>query len=135
MNANIRDALVTGHEPLIGGLELPDAADRHVLAAALHAGAEVIVTLNLKDFPRSALAPLGVAAWHPDDFVCSLLDRSSAAVVRAVRDQRRNLRNPPVSASDLLDTLATQQLPRALERLRTLSSSGTIWGRRQRFVR
>ena len=118
MNTNVRDALVTGYEPLIDGLDLPDADDRHVLAAALQAGAEVIVTANLKDFPPSILDPLGVAAWHPNHFVCDLLDRSPASVVRAVRDQRRSLRNPPASALELLDTLASQQLPRASARLR-----------------
>src|SRR5688572_3159148 len=35
MNLAVRDCLVTGYEPLIAGLELPDADDRHVLAAAI----------------------------------------------------------------------------------------------------
>jgi predicted nucleic acid-binding protein len=51
MNAAVPDCLVTGYEPLIEGLKLPDAKDRHVLAAAIKAGAQVIVTRNLKDFP------------------------------------------------------------------------------------
>src|SRR5215472_725688 len=49
MNAAVRDSLVTGYEPLIEGLKLPDPDDRHVLAAAIKAGAQVIVTANLKD--------------------------------------------------------------------------------------
>jgi predicted nucleic acid-binding protein len=48
MNKAVRDCLVTGHEPLIEGLKLPDPEDRHVLAAAIKAGAQVIVTRNLK---------------------------------------------------------------------------------------
>ncbi|MEY9840702.1 PIN domain-containing protein, partial [Streptacidiphilus sp. EB103A] len=56
MNAAIRDCLITGHEPLIEGLKLPDPDDRHVLAAAIKAGAQVIVTSNLKDFPSAYLA-------------------------------------------------------------------------------
>ena len=51
MNSNVRDCLVTGYEPLIDGLTLPDADDRHVLAAAIRADADVIVTFNLTDFP------------------------------------------------------------------------------------
>jgi hypothetical protein len=51
MNKAVRDCLVTGHEPLTEGLKLPDPDDRHVLAAAIKAGAQVIVTRNLKDFP------------------------------------------------------------------------------------
>ena len=60
MNSHIRGCLVTGYEPLIAGLTLPDPDDRHVLAAAIRASAEVIVTFNLKDFPPVQLAPLGI---------------------------------------------------------------------------
>lgn len=51
MNRAIRDVLVTGYEPLVEVLDLPDPDDRHVLAAAITARAQVIVTDNLKDFP------------------------------------------------------------------------------------
>jgi hypothetical protein len=56
MNEAVRDCLVTGYEDLIESLTLPDPDDRHVLAAAIRAGAEVIVTYNLKDFSPEALA-------------------------------------------------------------------------------
>lgn len=51
MNAAIPDSLVKDFEDLIPSLDLPDLNDRHVLAAAIKAGAQVIVTNNLKDFP------------------------------------------------------------------------------------
>ena len=51
MNDAIRDVTVAGYEHLIDQLDLPDADDRHVLAAAIHAGAQAIVTRNLRDFP------------------------------------------------------------------------------------
>jgi predicted nucleic acid-binding protein len=57
MGRAIRDVLITGYEPLIPMLELPDANDRHVLAAAIKARAQVIVTTNIKDFPKPALSP------------------------------------------------------------------------------
>ena len=78
--------------------------------------------MNLKGFPPFILRPLGVTAWHPDDFICGLPDRPPAAVAGAVRDQRRCLRNPPVLVGDLLDTLAAQGLPRIAERLRIVAS-------------
>jgi predicted nucleic acid-binding protein len=40
---------VTGHEPLIAAMK-NDEKDRHVVAAAVKAGAQVIVTSNLKHF-------------------------------------------------------------------------------------
>lgn len=51
----VRDCLVTGYEPLIPSVDLPDPDDRHVLAAAIRARAQVIVTDNLKDFPAQVL--------------------------------------------------------------------------------
>src|SRR3954464_11109127 len=53
MNRHVPDCLVVGYETLIPTLVLPDPDDRHVLAAAIHAQAEVIVTFNLRDFPPS----------------------------------------------------------------------------------
>jgi predicted nucleic acid-binding protein len=60
MDAAVRDCLVTGYSQLVESLILPDPDDRHVLAAAIHAGTELIVTFNLSDFPPEALAPHGV---------------------------------------------------------------------------
>ena len=51
MNSAIEDVLVRGYERLIETVDLPDADDRHVVAAALRCGAEVIVTRNMRDFP------------------------------------------------------------------------------------
>lgn len=56
MNRHAADSLVTGFEHRIAQLTLPDPDDRHVLAAAIHCHAEVILTRNLRDFPASALA-------------------------------------------------------------------------------
>ncbi len=60
MDEHVDDCLVEGYESLIDTLDLPDPNDRHVLAAAIHAGAKIIVTFNLGDFPKSALAPYGI---------------------------------------------------------------------------
>ena len=62
MNGAVRDCLVSGYEPLIEGLKLPDPADRHVLAAAIKASAQVIVTSNLKHFPAADLRQCDVEA-------------------------------------------------------------------------
>lgn len=62
MCAAVRDCLVTGHPELVDGLELPDPDDRHVLAAAIRCGAQVIVTNNIKDFPKAALQPHRIEA-------------------------------------------------------------------------
>src|SRR5712691_5675823 len=67
MNEAVRDCLVAGYEDLIASLSLPDPDDRHVLAAAIRASADVIVTYNLTDFPAAMLARFDIEAQHPDD--------------------------------------------------------------------
>src|SRR5206468_7800890 len=88
-----------------------DPNDRHVLAAAIQGGAEVIVTANLKDFPAVALAPFGIEALHPDTFLVRLFEQEPDAVCEAVRRQRANLKNPPYTAAVLLVTLANTGVP------------------------
>ncbi|WP_052711229.1 PIN domain-containing protein [Pseudofrankia sp. DC12] len=55
MQTAFPDAVVTGWEPLVPTVGLPDPDDRHVVAAARAGRADVIVTDNLADFPLSAL--------------------------------------------------------------------------------
>jgi hypothetical protein len=105
---------VTGYEYLIPSLRLPDADDLHVLAAAIHCGAEIIVTFNLRDFPSQTLQAYGLEARHPDDFVLDLLDLDTARVLDAVKGQRAGLRHPPKTALELLATLKNQGLPRSV---------------------
>ena len=118
MDRAVRDCLVTGYEEMIASLSLPDPDDRHVLAAAIHAGAEVIVTCNLADFPAEALARFNIEAQHPDDFLVYLLDEAPGVVCAAVKQQRESLRNPPKTAEELLATLENQGLTQAVTRLR-----------------
>jgi hypothetical protein len=120
MNANVRDALVTGYESLIPTLKLPDINDCHVLAAAIHSGAEFIVTFNLKDFPTSVLADYGVEAVHPDGFILDLIDLDSAHVCQAAQKQRKTLKNPPLTLEQYLETLIRQGLSQSATALREL---------------
>ncbi|MCC5985566.1 MAG: PIN domain-containing protein [Rhodobacteraceae bacterium] len=53
-------------------LDLPDPADRHVLATAIAGGAALILTRNLRDFPARRLAPEGLCARAPDDLLMEL---------------------------------------------------------------
>jgi hypothetical protein len=111
------DAVVSGFESLIDGLSLPDPDDRHVLACAIHSGAEAIITFNLKDFPDSALAQYDIRAIHPDEFVSDMLALSPGHVVQAIQRHRRSLKNPPFSADEYLDLLFNQRLPESVNAL------------------
>ncbi|HET6883515.1 MAG TPA: PIN domain-containing protein [Pirellulales bacterium] len=118
MDAHVRDCLVTEYEPLIADLQLPDPDDRHVLAAAIRAGADVIVTANLADFPPEALRPHGVEAQHADDFIMGLFDVGPEAVCEAANRQRASLKNPPLSVEAYLASLERQGIPKTVAALR-----------------
>jgi hypothetical protein len=120
MDQHATDALVTGYEDLIPGLHLPDPNDRHVLAAAIRGRADVIVTINVRDFPADALTPFGVEAQHPDDFLLQLLDLAPGAVAGAARNHRESLKNPPKSIEQYLNTLEAQGLTQSVSVLREL---------------
>ena len=118
MNGAIRDVLVDNYEDLIDGLTLPDADDRHVLAAAIRCHAQVIVTWNTRDFPAERLMPYNLEAQDPDQFVLNVIDLKPTAVSQAVERQAAGLKNPPRSPEDILDLLERQGLRQSVAMLR-----------------
>lgn len=70
--------------PAAPGIEqrlwLPDPADIHVLATAIDSGADGIVTLNAKDFPKGALNEEGLLRHDPDAFLRSAFDTAPDAL-------------------------------------------------------
>lgn len=109
---------VRNYEHRIEDLILPDPDDRHVLAAAIEAGAEAIIGFNLRDFPSAALVPHGIAARHPDEFLCTLHADDRAAVAAVVQAARQNLSRSAPSLQAYLDTLENQGLPGLAARLK-----------------
>lgn len=123
MDAHVPDCLVAGYEGIVPTLDLPDADDRHVLAAAIHAGASAVVTFNLTDFPADKLAPHRVAAVHPDEFVLRLLAESPDQVCAAVARHRASLKKPPKTVDEFLTIIAAGGLPLTAAALRTLADA------------
>ena len=79
--------------------------DRHVVAAAVATGSPVTVTTNLRHFPNDVLAPYGIEAQHPDDFLTDLCDLSPDIMVQILFQQAASLRNPPKNFDWLMDHL------------------------------
>lgn len=118
MDKHVQDAKVYEYESLIANLDLPDPNDRHVLAAAIKSGADALVTFNLKDFPSEQLAPYGLIALHPDDFIYQLIDLAPVECCVAIKKQRKALKTPPLTALRLLEVLQQQQLPQTVSKLK-----------------
>jgi predicted nucleic acid-binding protein len=91
--------------------------DRHVLAAAVHGGADVIVTINVRDFPASACCMFGVEALHPDEFLCAQFEIATGLVVECVERQADDLSRPPKTFDELLEMLH-RTVPRFADALR-----------------
>ena len=102
MTGAFPEAMVTDYANLIPAMP-NDAKDRHVTAAAVKVGAQVIVTMNLRDF---AELPSGIEAKSPDDFLCDLFDLNPAVFLDLLREQAAALKNPPVAFDELLKSLA-----------------------------
>jgi hypothetical protein len=115
----VRDCLVTGYEPIVEVLDLPDPDDRHVLAAAIRSGAQVIVTDNLKDFPATVLDQWGIEAKSADDFVLDQLHLDTPSIYVAVQQIADAWRMPPGTFADVLDRLERNGLVASVAFLRS----------------
>ncbi|GLY54711.1 hypothetical protein Lesp01_83660 [Lentzea sp. NBRC 102530] len=120
MLTSLRDCLVTGYERLVPALELPDPDDRHVLAAAIRARAQVIVTDNLKDFPAESLGEWDVEAKDSDDFVSDQVGLDAKVVWSCVQQIANSWRNPPGTVEDVLASLERCGLVQSVAALRAL---------------
>lgn len=118
MDKHVRDAKVTDYEGLIETLSLPDPDDRHVLAAAIRANADAIVTFNQKDFPKKILSTYSIDVIHPDEFVYYQIDMAPAISCQAIKAQRLALKSPKVTTEEFLAILQKQQLPQTVSKLR-----------------
>jgi len=118
VNQSVEDCLITGYEDLIPTLELPDPDDRHVVAAAILGRADVIVPLNLTDFPPEPLAAFGIVAQHPDTFIARLIDLDREVVCDAIRQMRERYKNPPLTAHEYVESLEKKGLLKTANLLR-----------------
>lgn len=121
MRSAFPEALIDAHaiaatEPAMTN----DPGDRHILATAVVAGAEGIVTFNARHFPAAALAPFGKQQTDPDDFLCALLDIDGPSVVDTIVEQAADLRRPPLTPMQLLDLLQLGRVGKFAGRMREM---------------
>lgn len=113
MNRAFPEAMTAGYEDLVASMP-NDPKDRHVVAVAVTVGAEVIVTMNLRDFRK---LPSHIEAQSPDEFLCNLFDLDPDGIVELVRSQAADLKKPPRTFEQLVAGLA-KLVPRFAELVR-----------------
>lgn len=101
MQAAFPEATVAGYERLVGAMA-NHPSDRHVLAAAVRGRAAVVVTWNVRHFPRRACAPHGLRAQTPDQFLTAVFGESPGAVLEALEMQSKRYAAPPISVEEIL---------------------------------
>lgn len=118
MNASVRDVLVEGYEPLIPTVTLPDENDRHVVAAAIRAQAQMVVTTNLRDFPSEELSKWNIEAKHPDDFLVDQFHLDAIALHVILQQIADSANRPALTFGDVLDGLERCGITQATALLR-----------------
>lgn len=100
------DAMVQRFEHREPGLRC-DPKDRHVLAAAIHAQADTLVTFNLKDFPAESASPHGIRIVDPDTFLTELLEAEPDQTVDVLDRAIATLNTPEMSPSEFFGSLSS----------------------------
>ncbi len=116
MTAAFPEALVQGYEGLASRMG-NEPGDRHVLAAALIARADVIVTDNLRHFPYEVREPLGIEVQTADEFLSAAIDLAPRVMAEAFLQQVDDFHRPALTPSEALSRLDSR-LPAFASRLR-----------------
>src|SRR5262249_37741406 len=88
MNKAFPEAMVTVPKTLVRALDgIPDEGDRPVLATAIPAHANVIVTQNTKQFPKDYIDEYGILCHTADDFLIHQYHLCDQLVLDKLDDQ------------------------------------------------
>ncbi|OSQ38430.1 PIN domain-containing protein [Thalassospira mesophila] len=119
------EACVSGYEIYIRSIELPDENDRHVLAAAVRTYAQVLVTDNLRDFPKDKTGPFGIEVKSPDEFIADTITLHMPTAFEAIRKMRERLNHPELTASEIILKVEAHGLPQTAS---LLTENRSFWG-------
>jgi len=120
MSEAFEDASVSGWERLEGSIVLPDENDRHVVACALVAGADAIVTNNIRDFPAEDSGTAQHRGNQDGRFLARPLRSRSRRFAAVIREQASDAMHPPLSTHEVLDNLDAAGAPETAAELRPI---------------
>ncbi|WP_328324106.1 PIN domain-containing protein [Kribbella sp. NBC_00382] len=102
------EALVTDYQHLMPEMRADDK-DKHVLAAAVHSEADVLVTENTKDFDPPTSGRHAMKVERTSEFLNQMLEEHPDKVVGAMQKMVDRNRRAPQTMPELIDKMATQQ--------------------------
>ena len=105
-------SVITWPPSLEARLWLPDANDTHVLAAAVSGSADMILTLNARDFPRNVLAEEGLSRADPDSFLMGIWQAQPELVAQVAEDVRQTAIRLSGKDWDIRALMRKARLPR-----------------------
>lgn len=105
MTSAFAEALVIGYQRLVPAMS-NDPKDRHILAAAIRSGSQMIVTSNVRHFPDELLREFDIEAQRPDLFLLHQCALDPSATAAMLRRQARDKSKPPRKVAEVLDRLA-----------------------------
>jgi hypothetical protein len=108
MNKVFPTAMTSGYEPLMPEMQA-DEKDKHVLAAAVHGGSQVLVTENVKDFHPPGSGHNAMRVQRTSEFLNRLLREDPTRVIGAMNKLVARNRHDPRTMSALIDKMAAQQ--------------------------
>jgi len=91
MQTAFEDACVTGYEDLVRTMT-NHSRDRHVLAAAIRAGAHAVLTENVKHFPAKCVLQYDIDVLTPDQFLVHQFHLNRELLGEKLRGARNPIR-------------------------------------------
>ena len=98
----------------------PDPDDRVHAAAAIYGDVDVLLTRNMKHLRTKPVLAAGVKVITSDDFLVGLLGRRRQGVIESFVRAAGGKTNPPLTAPELADKIATAGATKFAGRLRPL---------------
>lgn len=117
LKARWPNAEITYPAGLEAGLHLPDPDDTHVLAAAIAGKADVLLTMNLKDFPTHVVSAHGVLRRDPDGLLREMFAQNPQAVGLVAENVRQVAERLSGEAQDMRKLMKKARLPRLAKAL------------------
>jgi hypothetical protein len=102
------EALVDVPEGFSEGIQGIHAKDRHVVAAAVVAHANAIVTLNDRDFPKDKVESFGVLLQTPNSFLVHQYHLNPDVILEKLDAQAAAVRRERSALAELLRPVAPE---------------------------